>query len=375
MALPYHANGHTTVGRTSNGAVPSLQGLSAPPCDEKEKAAAILRLLRQAALTSAKKKRTQFYSIREVARHFGVPATTIARIYGALKQEGVLTPIWGSKTFVESKKLDRNRRIKSILGLPASLRSFSTLANYRCFFLEMDKALWKAGFGARLIFYEDNDLDASNFIHSLTKFQLDGVVWLARDRNVLKYTRRLSDRGVRLITIVDDFPSKEATYFIDRRKALKKGLMMWKSKGITFVTVIKHPETELLGRHILVEEMLSAAGLRYNLIDVGSSAESFGGRTTFSRDGAATILITEGLASQLADTNPSLFRVIRANPMMVMDEGIDLPFGSAESEADHLEIDWRASSKRIVGDLISPDRLRGKAPVPLDAHVKKPTES
>src|SRR6266567_1379331 len=79
------------------------------------KSALILRLLRQKARGSRNKKPQPFYSIRAAASHFGVPTTTISRIYKQLKCEGLLTSVWGSNTFIEPPKIDNQLQVHGIV--------------------------------------------------------------------------------------------------------------------------------------------------------------------------------------------------------------------------------------------------------------------
>jgi hypothetical protein len=113
------------VGRT----LPSLtQTMSStiPPGGRgvSQKSALLLRLLRHKARATRNKKPKEFYSIREVASHFGVPLTTVSRIYAQLRSEGLLTTVWGSKTFINPTRIDSELRIRGVVALPASLRSF-----------------------------------------------------------------------------------------------------------------------------------------------------------------------------------------------------------------------------------------------------------
>jgi DNA-binding transcriptional regulator YhcF (GntR family) len=42
-----------------------------------------------------------FYPIRDVARHFRVPPSTVARVYDHLEEEGILVSVRGSKTLLQ----------------------------------------------------------------------------------------------------------------------------------------------------------------------------------------------------------------------------------------------------------------------------------
>jgi hypothetical protein len=59
----------------------------------KRRNIALLSLLRAIARRSRARKLQQFHSIREVASHFRVSPTAVARIFDQLKREGLLMPI------------------------------------------------------------------------------------------------------------------------------------------------------------------------------------------------------------------------------------------------------------------------------------------
>src|SRR6266508_4709202 len=100
--------------------LPALQSLVPPDFTAKQKIALVLRLLRQAAMEHRGSKGRPFYSIRTVAANFSLPPTTVTRLYGQLKTEGVLGSIWGSKTIIEPNEIDKDIRLKAIVGLPVS---------------------------------------------------------------------------------------------------------------------------------------------------------------------------------------------------------------------------------------------------------------
>src|SRR3954468_3061975 len=81
----------------------------------REKATVALEFLRQAAIAGRQSKGRPFYSIRTVARHFSLPTTTVTRLYGQLKMEGVLGTIWGSKTIIEPTQVDNDIRLKAMI--------------------------------------------------------------------------------------------------------------------------------------------------------------------------------------------------------------------------------------------------------------------
>ena len=57
----------------------------------------MLELLRGIAIASQREEPQGFYPLREVARHFTVPLSTVSRVYGELEEEGILASVRGSK--------------------------------------------------------------------------------------------------------------------------------------------------------------------------------------------------------------------------------------------------------------------------------------
>src|SRR6266571_5118877 len=201
-------------------------------CDEPG-TASMLRLLRQLALKARQKQPRSFYSIRTVARSFDVPLTTVARVYAQLKKEGILGSVWGSSTIVEPYELNKELRIRGIVALPASLKAFCALRNYRILFENMHAALWRIGFATRQLFYENGDAGKPAFSEALLKEKVDVVLWLLPDPAVLAGTKQLLDRGVRVVSVVDSLIANGRTdYLLSRLHALKEVLNLWKMKGV-----------------------------------------------------------------------------------------------------------------------------------------------
>jgi hypothetical protein len=225
--------------------LPAFDRLASQSVTAKEKIALVLRLLRQAAVECRESKGQPFYSIRTVARHFSLPPTTVTRLYGQLKTEGVLSSIWGSKTMIEPVDIDKDIRLKAIVGLPVSLREFSLIPGYRKFFRLIQHTLWKQRFGSQLVFYENGFGESSKFADTLLDYNADVVIWLTPSSRMSNTVARLRDRGVRLITIADRMPiNGESGYYISRRDALIEGLAGWKTAGIRSVGIVcEHPCT------------------------------------------------------------------------------------------------------------------------------------
>jgi hypothetical protein len=198
-------------------------------------------------------------------RHFEVPPSTVTRLYGRLKDEGVLGTIWGSKTVIEPSEINRDIRIKAIIGLPASLRAFPAFPNYREFFLTLQDALWKQGFGTRLLFY-DQDINCPSICETFLVYHVDLVIWLApksRDANMIS---RLTDREIKSISIFDGLPiNGERGIFLSQRNALVECLSEWRKSGIRSAFLVDNQNNGASSRQRIIEECLLDAGITLTL--------------------------------------------------------------------------------------------------------------
>src|SRR5437667_12053767 len=127
---------------------------------DRDRSLLIMQCLRRTAQKSRKNKKSRpFYSIRTVARHFAVAPTTVSRIYTRLKDEGLLTSVWGSKTFVPPTQLNKQLRVRAVITMPALLPRFRALPEYRMFFARVQDPLCKLGVATRRGFHEGPDAE------------------------------------------------------------------------------------------------------------------------------------------------------------------------------------------------------------------------
>jgi hypothetical protein len=336
----------------------------------KQRSALILRLLRRKARGSRNKKPQTFYSIRAAANHFGVPATTVSRIYNQLKSEGLLTSVWGSKTFIEPAKIDNQLRVRAIVGLPASLTSFCTLRHYRNFFVEMCDALWKFGFATRLLFYEGNDAQLPSFAELLLGYRPDIVIWFLPTPKMKGTVARLLDRGIRLITVADcPGDCRAHHYYVDREDAVKNALLSWQQNGIRSVTVLQNSHCGSISTVALVEKCLRDTAMPHAF----ANAESWQLQDTIpaypQRANRGIIFPSLELALALAARDPGLFaKLLERSRILLTDGPIDLPGSYAiKPSIDVVEVDLHSVAKRIASDLTQSTRSRSAEPVTFQA--------
>lgn len=350
MAQIFHERG---VLRTEAG-LPALKSLLPVNSTAKGKIDLVLRLLRQAAVECRESKGRPFYSIRRVAKHFSLPPTTVTRLYGQLKTEGVLGSIWGSKTIIEPVDIDKDIRLKAIVGLPVSLEEFSLLPGYRKFFRLIQHALWKQRFGSQLVFYENGFGESSKFADSLLDYKADVVIWLTPSSRMSNTVARLRDRGVRLMTIAERMPiNGEAGYYISRRDALVEGLAGWKTAGIRSVIIVHEQECTCVSAHRMLHTALMDLGMPSSTQKLGLVNSS--GLSVCNRRDIGFIFASAQSVLQFAHKDVAdLSRLLREHRVLLLEGVVDL---TAEMHLsgliDTIEFDWRIIARRIVSDLIA----------------------
>lgn len=336
----------------SDSDLPRLSSLASQTKCAHDKTALICRLLRQAATDNRGSKVRTFYSIRRAATRFQVPATTITRIYARLREEGLLTSIWGSKTFIAPEKLDRALQVRGVVGLPVSLKYFGMIPNYKMFFTCMQDVIWHLGFAARLMFYESHKIDDPDFVNLLINSKLDAVVWFKFGARIPNVTQRLRDRGIRVINIVDSGVNNEREkYCISRKKAFKEVFSAWRKDGIQSVAVLRQAHSAVLDRIEEAEQCLRETAMQYSLIDAPSSLRDL--YRVFSSTRAVLFPSSE-IVARLGYRDPGRLRQFLNGRSVLLLEG-DFVLATGErlnATIDVIEVDWQSAARRIASDLL-----------------------
>jgi hypothetical protein len=345
---------HTSI--VSRG-LPSADLIAKCGGSNQDKSALILQCLRRTAQRNRRKKSRPFYSIRTVASHFAVPPTTVSRIFTRLRDEGILTTVWGSRTFVQPFHLDKQVRIRGVVALPALLSTFCILPETRMFFANTRNALWKLGFATRLLFYQGDEGETPTFAEKLLSYKPDVVIWFLPNSRNRKMAARLLDRGIRLISVGDWLVNSGGdSYYVDRRGATREALVAWRRDGIHSVTIVHQTGCESAGKIASIEASLRDIAIPHTIakIELLRSQEHL--RVLSQRGNSAVIFPSSEFAAQLACRNPVQFRALLERCRVMLVEGmIDPPTGdSFDATVDLITVDWQAAAKRIGGDLVTP---------------------
>jgi hypothetical protein len=335
--------------------LPPFNPLPTEPLTVREKTNIALRLLREAAIASRQSKSRPFYSIRAVAKHFSLPTSTVIRLYGRLKTEGVLGSIWGSGTIVEPTHLDNDIRLKAMVALPVPMRAFSVIPSYRLFIRSMQRDLWRERFSSQIIFYEEPMFDASAVTDAVLQTGSDLVVWLVPPARMASAFSKLKDRGIKSLIITDEMPIDGGSgYYLDWQGAVIRGLEDWKRSGHRMAVVIKNTDSDTSSILRLLPSCLAKVGLDF---DVRETWELRPSQRSASASAArpGVIFISAQSLIRLAQAGVrGIEDLLRHNRVLFIHGGVDLLFQTHINRCfDTIKFNWSTISRRIVSDLIT----------------------
>lgn len=335
--------------------LPLLEELTNQPVNPKDKASVALHILRKTAQANRRSTIRPFYSIRTVARHFELPATTVTRMYTQLKAEGVLGGIWGSKTIIEPAELDNGIRLRGVVLLPVPLRAFSATSTYRIFVRAMQLNLWKERFASHVLFYDDAPFNGAEVAEVLSTVRADGVVWLMPERHASKCFPRLADRGVKCLVITDEVPiNGEPGYYLRWRDAVTEALSSWKRLGTNRVTVVNDLTSVSSGSLRTLQSCLTMLGFSFQISEgtTVSMCERIGD-TTAPESGV--IFLTPRVLAEFSQTGLNrLENLLRTNRVLSIHGGADWPFQTKLNDLlDFVNFDWEAIARRLVNDVVA----------------------
>jgi hypothetical protein len=341
--------------KKSSSLLPRLECLGNEGVAAKDRAAVALRLLRQAAVANRRSKGQPFYSIRAVARHFLLAPTTVTRLYGQLKTEGILGTIWGSKTIVEPTQLDNDIRLKAMVVLPVPLLAFSALSTYRLFVRGIQRVLWRERFGSQMIFYDEAVFDGSALTDALLETGSDIVIWLMPPLGTSSCFARLRDRGIRSLVITDEMPiNGEAGYYLSWQDAVIQGLAEWKRSECAKAVVVKDGDSKSSGALGLMHSCLADAGFVFEIRDRTQLRTSNRSSNPNAGNCGVIFLSAQSLIQFAQAGVDALADLLRHNRVLFIHGGVELPFQTKLNRGfDTIKFDWPAIVRRIVRDLVA----------------------
>lgn len=195
-------------------------------------------------------QRTQpqpFYSMREVAAFFSLPLRSVALIYAALEQEGLLIRIRATQTKLAGKKPAAPKPVSGVVGLPLWTPAFVTSPYIRSLHVHFNEQLRRHGFVADSIFFHSDEEADPRFVTHLKRHALDAILWINTNFRARHLYLSLRDLGMRQVFLLpaecmQDAPG--AVYRQDWLPAYRQMAAAWAAAGIKRV-LIPQPVDEL----------------------------------------------------------------------------------------------------------------------------------
>jgi hypothetical protein len=343
---------------------------------KQHKGAQLVEILRGIAIKNQQEEPQVFYPIREVARRFAVPVSTVSRVYDQLEEEGILVSVRGSKTLLQGLSGGRQLSVLGFVGMPALTSSFVTLQDCRTFFIRTRRELRVRGFAVATVFYDRSEGQNGRLFSRIDKHDFDTVLWHQPDRMARETVPQLKDRGVLVIGLSDRwFPSIRCRYEVQRESAIASILRDWRANdAITSVVIVRGIEISA-AKEELLKTLLEEEGLAYEFKSAGDQRlRDF--LSSLAGDKRRGIIFPSMAAAMFAFRAPEALAKLMSRARVALTGGpASFPFAQVpDVAADLVVVDWQLVAERIVSDFISRKAFNGAETTVFEAkaHLRAP---
>jgi hypothetical protein len=327
-----------------------------PAIDPQDhKTARLVELIRGAAIKSQVEEPQAFYPVREIAHHFRVPLSTVARVYSQLEDEGLLVTIRGSKTVLQGRSSGRHLNVQGLVGIPASVSSFVALQDYRSFCIRTRRDLHARGFAVATVFFDARDIKTGKLKNRIDKYGVDTVLWYRPDTSVREVISELKDAGVSIVAISDgDVSPTRCRYEVRREVAIKRILRDWRSQnGINSAVVVRGPRGSAAKEEIL-QALLEEENYTFAFQNATDDRLDQFLESLAQMEGKG-VIISSWVASMLAFRAPQALMKLASNCRLMFTGGPpSVPFTQVgHVPADLVVVDWQLLAEKLATDLLS----------------------
>lgn len=337
---------------------------------EENKAAAVLRILRSAALAARTDESRPFYPMRYVTARYGLSLSTVARLYSQLENDGLLNKLRGSGTVLRGSRRTRQMIVRDLVAIPAALTAFLSLQDYRSFVMTTRRELRRRNLLPAIIFY-DQRTQGEALAEEMKEFRADVVVWYLPDSAARVAAAVLRDSGIAVVGIAEGLlPSIRCQYAISREKAAQQTFRDWASRGFVRVHIARG-ELRSSANEEWLESLLAQAGLDWEFVEAkGNSADEILRRLCGNADTAVVFL--PRVASWYLMRAPATFhRLIETCRVALLGGPVSVPFAPAgTATVDLVVVNWRTVAQQITEDILSGVAFGTREPVIFDATAK-----
>ncbi len=343
---------------------PGFRGLR----EDENKQQRIRELLLAGTRPLRRSQARPYYSMREVARFFGVAVPTAAKAYAALQHDGLLRRVRGSHTVLAARSARPQVPVRGVVALPVYLPNFIYFADVRRFYIRLEDHLRQQEFLADFIFFEQAEDWRPTFLPRLLQHHPDCVIWLIPlplHRSILNTIR---DSGIPVVVIADTPTFSPALYRLNWEHGLERALQAWQAAGIRRLEVPRALPAHTSATHVLEPV---AARLQLPLvtapIDWHQPLASFW--AGLGRSPETGVVLDDDLAAHyLYSTDAREFvGLLRRGRVLAM-RPLDLPLSLCDgARVDLLAMQWDKLAGQIARDFATGQHLRRSEPVAIKA--------
>lgn len=318
------------------------------------KTARLLEILRGIAVTNQTEQPQIFYPVRDAARHFKVPVSMVAQVYGRLEEEGLLVSVRGSKTLLQGLSAGRHFSVHGFVGVPAAVSSFVTFQDYRMFFIRIRRELRNRGFAVAMVLFEPGHVKTGRLLKRLAKHEFDTVLWYRPDIAFREVIAQLKDLGLQTIGISDGpSPAIRCRYEIRRETAIKTILQDWQRRSGVRKVIVARADGASTEKEKMLETLLEEEDLEACFLDAGSvRAADF--LEACRQTKHCGVIFPSRAASLFAFRAPEGLMKLMTHCRVAFSGGPpSVPLAPVlDVPVDLVSVDWQLIAERIVGDLI-----------------------
>jgi hypothetical protein len=337
------------------------------------KTEALTAILRDVAVKNQREQPLAFHSVRAVAAHFRVPVSTVSRAYHVLEQEGLISRVRGSKTVLQGLHFDRQLKVRSFVGFPASVSRFVTLQDYRTFFIRIRRELRLRGFAAATAFFEPAEAGSDALSKRFKAYEVDTVIWFQPGKESAITALHLADMGIRLLGVANDsFCQIPCRYQVRRDGAIRALLASWKTEQPGRVTVVESKEQRAAAIDETLHGILDELGIPWSVATYQSQRSEAFLRELQRKKTSGVIFSSSALASKFCFRAPgAVADLLAAHRVALVNGPVSMPFAKVpDVKVDLVTVDWQLVAEKIVDDLISQDAFQLPGPTFFDAEAK-----
>jgi len=321
---------------------------------KEHKAERLLEILRGIAVTNQREEPQPFYPLRDVASQFQVPVSTVARVYGQLEDEGILSSVRGSKNILQGLSSARHLSVRGIVAMPASLSRFVTVQDYRMFFIRTLRELRRKDFATATVFLEKSEESPDRFVRRMKKYKVDTILWYLPNIGAKEIALRLKDAGIRVLGVSEGSLSGMVCCYEFGREGAITGILRdgQASSGIKSVTVIRG--TRAVAYEERLEAIIEKENLAGEVATLGNQRierflESLGEHTQRG------IIFLSSAAALFSFRSPeNLTKLLSSSRVCFVGGPVSIPFAEApDAKVDLVVVDWQLVAERIVNDLVT----------------------